>query len=333
MFTQAKIKLTLWYLLTVIFITGLFSLAIYRSLTAELTRGIRLNHLVPRTFPVDDNQLIFENQLLEDIKHRIAFQILLVDLGIITLSGAASYLMAHKTFVPIEENLEEQKRFVADASHELKTPLTAIKTETEVALRDKSLTAKDYKKLLESNLEEVNKMQSFTQYLLELSRYQNSNQKLPTTKVTLLKMVEDAVSKVASSAKKKGVVITTKVDDAEILANQASLTELISILVDNAIKYNKNAGKVKIRTKLSGKNLFLEVSDTGLGIRNTDLPFIFNRFYRSDTSRNKDVIDGYGLGLSIAKSIVDNYHGTIEVKSMLEEGTTFIVRIPIRYLS
>lgn len=333
MFTQAKIKLTLWYLLTVIFITGLFSLAIYRSLTAELTRGIRLNHLVPRAFPVDDNQLIFENQLLEDIKHRIAFQILLVDLGIITLSGLASYFMAYKTFVPIEDNLEEQKRFVADASHELKTPLTAIKTETEVALRDKNLTANDYKKLLESNLEEVNKMQSFTQYLLELSRYQNSNLKLPTTKITLLKIVEDAVNKVMSPAKKKKVTIITKVADAEITANQTSLTELVSILVDNAIKYNKNGGKVKVRMKLTGKDLFLEVSDTGLGIRNSDLPFIFNRFYRSDLSRNKDVIDGYGLGLSIAKSIVDNYHGLISVKSILEEGTTFTIRIPIKYLS
>lgn len=333
MFTQAKIKLTLWYLLTVIFITGLFSLAIYRSLTAELTRGIRLNHLIPRTFPIDDNQLVFENQLVEEIRHRIALQILLVDLGIITLSGAASYFMAHKTFSPIEENLEEQKRFVADASHELKTPLTAIKTETEVALRDKNLTLKDYRQLLESNLEEVNKMQSFTQYLLELSRYQNSNLKLPTSKIKLSKVIDDAVNKVNPSAKKKKISITTRIIDTEIIANQTSLTELVTILLENAVKYNKPEGKVKVRSKITSQGFFLEVTDTGIGIRHSDLPFIFNRFYRSDTSRNKDVIDGYGLGLSIAKSIVDNYHGTISVKSILEEGTTFTVRIPSRYLS
>jgi two-component system, OmpR family, sensor histidine kinase CiaH len=325
MFTTARLKLTGWYLLIIMLVSGFFSVAVYRNLTEELNRSLHRQAL--RIFPPPP-LFLEDTTIFDEAKDRIVLQLLLINTSILVLSGFAAYFLAGKTLKPIETMVEDQKRFVSDASHELRTPLTALKTEIEVALRDPHLKLTDAKSLLTSNLEEVDKMQSLSNYLLSLNRYQNSTLHLSKENLDFSQIVTQAIAKVAHQAEAKKITLTSTVPALHITANSTSLSELLLILLDNAVKYTHHGGNIHITAHKEGKTLVFSVKDSGVGIKSSDLPYIFNRFYRADASRGKVTTDGYGLGLSIAKSIVDLHHGHIHVDSVLGQGTTFIISLP-----
>lgn len=321
-FHFTRIKLTSWYVAIIMIVSISFSAFVYRGVMVEVSRGLHLRAI--RT-PFYTEQFIADDETLyEEIRQQVITQLALVNLVILVGSAAAGYFLAGRTLAPIETMLEDQKRFVGDASHELRTPLTSLKTEIEVALRNKTHT-KEAREILESNLEEVNKMQALTGYLLSLTRYERGDLKLVKEKISLNESVEKAVKSLASFALKNDVTVELQMKPVTILGNSASITELVTILLDNAIKYSKAKSKVLITVQAKGTSAILSIQDHGMGIKGSDLPYIFNRFYRSDTSRSKQKVDGYGLGLSIAKSIVELHNAKIEVKSILEKGTTFIV--------
>jgi len=215
---------------------------------------------------------------------------------------------------------------VSNASHELRTPLTSLRTEIEVALRDKELGVGSAKELLESNLEDVDSMQRLSNYLLELNRYENSDLKLEIKKVDLAEVAGRVIGQIEPIARKKGIKIVSKLQKTVVHGTEDSLTELSRILIENAIKYSGKSKNVEVKTKSGG---IFEVKDFGIGIPLADIPHIFERFYRAESSRSKEKIDGYGLGLSIAKSIVDKLGGKIKVVSQEGKGSTFIVQIPV----
>ncbi len=321
-FHFTRIKLTAWYVAIIMLVSVSFSAFVYRGVMAEVNRGFRLRAV--RT-PFYTEQFLEDDQTLyEEIRQQVVTQLALVNMVILAGSAAAGYFLAGRTLAPIENMVEEQKRFVGDASHELRTPLTSLKTEIEVALRNKK-HPKETKEILESNLEEVNKMQSLTSYLLSLTRYERGDLELTKENISLDEAVTKALKSVSSLAEKRGITITTHIDKATIHGNNASIIELATILLDNAIKYSKVKGEIVVTVVKKGREVYFEVQDHGLGIKAVDLPYIFNRFYRSDMSRNKQKVDGYGLGLSIAKSIVELHNAKIIVKSILEKGTTFTV--------
>lgn len=330
MFTTARLKLTGWYLLIIMVISGLFSIFVYRSLTLEISRGLRLQVMRDYPFgpPPDYDLTVFD-----EARSRVALDLFVVNGGILIISGFAAYFLAGKTLQPIENMVEDQKRFIADASHELRTPLTAMKTEIEVSLRDKQLTAKDAKDLLNSNLEEVNKMQSLSNYLLSLNRYQNSDLKLPFEKVSLSEILTKSISTVQTLADHKHLDIKVIGDDVKVTGNSTSLVELVTILLDNAIKYSHPQNQIIASLGKDAKLATLSIQDFGIGIKAGDIPYIFNRFYRADSSRSKSHVEGYGLGLSIAKTIVDLHHGAISVDSIPDSGTTFTVKVPLSFNS
>lgn len=303
MFKEARVKLTVWYLVIIMAISIFFSLIIYHGAVSELNR-IQRAQILRR---LDSAPFIIDVEVLEETKRRIVLSLLALNAAILGISGVAGYFLAGKTLDPIRKNMEEQKEFVGNASHELRTPLTSLKTEIEVALRDKKLNLSETKKLLASNLEDVNKMQKLSNYLLELNRYEGGKE-VPMTKVDLKKVVMRATGKRNVRTNLKKSVVT---------GNEDALTELVTILLDNAFKYGKGKS-VEVKTK-SGT---IEVEDHGGGISEHDLPHIFDRFYRSDKSRGTD---GYGLGLSIAKSIADIHGAKIEVKSKEGKGSIFKV--------
>jgi len=193
-----------------------------------------------------------------------------------------------------------------------------------VALRNK-MHPTETRAILESNLEEVNKMQSLTSYLLSLTRYERGDLKLAKEAMSLSDAVQKAIKSVTPLAQKKQITILTHIQSVEIMGNTASIIELATILLDNAIKYSSPEDEIVVSVQKKGQLAILEIEDHGIGIKPSDLPYIFNRFYRSDGSRNKQKVDGYGLGLSIAKSIVELHHSKITVKSTFEKGTTFSV--------
>jgi two-component system sensor histidine kinase CiaH len=310
MFKEARVKLTAWYLAIIMVISLSFSGVIYFGINQELIRietfqKVRIQRIVG-DFPTPIQLLSQDVDAIAEARSRIILILGVINMSILVFSGVAGYFLAERTLEPIKKNLNEQKDFVSNASHELRTPLTALKTEIEVSLRDKKMNLESAKSLITSNLEEVNRMQKLSNYLLELNRYEVGHE-IPMTKVDLKEIALSAIGKRN---------VKTDIKKSIVVGNVDAIHELITILLDNAFKYSPKKAVVTLKVG-NGK---IEVQDNGIGISKEDLPHIFDRFYRSDKSRSKD---GYGLGLSIAKSIMELHKGKIEVGSKLGKGTTF----------
>ncbi len=349
MFRKARVKLTAWYLLIIMFISVTFSLVIFSGINGELnriqnyqiSRQQERNQLEPileeitqertalglPTPPIPRNFNLPDPALISQARNRLILILVLINAMILVLAGFLGYVLAGITLAPIAQMIVEQKDFVSNASHELRTPLTSIRSEIEVFLRDKKADFFDAKALLKSNLEEVAKMQKLSNYLLSLNRYQSGVANLNFTKLDFKNIAEAAVNNVEKLAQDKKITIEKRLKSAKLNGNEDSLEELAVILLDNAIKYSTAGKKIIIKTKKLGLEGVLEVQDFGVGIKKNDLGNIFEKFYKAEGSRNKEKVDGYGLGLSIAKSIVDLHGGQINVKSELGHGTTFKVVI------
>jgi len=334
MFTSARLKLTAWYLLILMAVSFLFSTIIYRMVSSELERGFhqavmrmharRLGLLVP----VNEVNVFFLEDI-NDAKLRVLRGLLITNGGILAFGALAGYVLAGKTLAPIKETLEEQKRFTADASHELHTPLTAMKTTLEVALRDKKLTTKHARVVLRDNLTQVDELTDLTQGLLSLSRTDTNGSSFHFTRVDVTSVISEVIRRFAPLADRKKITLTTHNSNCIIEADEMSISKLITILIDNALKYTPGGGKVTLTAEQTAKELELTVSDTGIGIAKNEVPHIFDRFYRADQSRNKDKKTGFGLGLAIAKRIVELHHGKISVASKLRLGTSITVILPL----
>ena len=336
MFHSARLKLTAYYLLIIMTISFLFSAFIYRQLTDEFDRILRTEKSrLERQIQLDsiinpDNVpriVYFNPEVIEESKKRILWMLLIVNAGILTISAAAGYFLAGRTLKPISEMVDQQDQFITDSSHELKTPLTAMKTQIEVTLRDKNLSLKEAKNMLQSSLEEVNGLQHLSESLMKLSQnaHYNGDAKMP---VSVKDEIDLAIKKVRPLSLSKQIKIDFKVREFFIKGEKHTLKELVTILLDNAIKYSDQKTLIEIKTLSSNGNVIIQVKDQGIGIAEEDIPHLFDRFFRSDKSRSKNDTDGFGLGLSIAKKIVSNLHGKIEVRSKENQGSTFTVTLP-----
>ncbi len=333
MFKSATLRLTGWYLVIVMALSLFFSFVIYQNSTHELDNSLRhqlgVFQQVPRVTvngQVFDFEMLRERQLDEGQQHLRAYLINL-NLLILLVAGFGSYFLARRTLRPIEEALEAQSRFTADASHELRTPLTAMKAEIEVALRDTKLNTSDAKLLFESNLEEIEKLELLSNSLLMLA--QGSDGQKAHKLVLINKVFIEAETRTKKLVKISKTQLLIKTPQASVRGDFDSLVELLVILIDNAIKYGADDKRVELSGRASTKWLTIELSDNGRGIAPKDLPHIFSRFYRADESRNKKQVGGFGLGLAIAKQIVEMHHGTIMVESVPGSGTKFVIRLPL----
>ena len=261
MFKEARIKLTGWYLLIIMVISLSFSVAIYVGINRELVRIGNLqkarqesvdnmsNFLRQNGLPIPSEIQSLDWETVEQARLRIISALGLINISILVISGIGGYLLAGLTLDPISKMVKKQKEFVGNASHELRTPLTSLKTEIEVALRDKGLSIAEYRKLLRSNLEDVNSMQRLSNYLLEQNRYENSDTNLEIKKVDLADVVSSSIKKVKPLADKAKVKITVKLIKTKVNGNEDALKELLTILLENAIKYSGKSKKVEVKTK------------------------------------------------------------------------------------
>ncbi len=334
MFHSARIKLTAWYLLIIMSVSLTFSFVIYRAITHEVERfdrirALRLEHRIPvqRVLlppPLQNPELVAET------KNRVLTILFLINSGIFVLSGGLGYFLAGRTLTPIKEMIDEQNRFIADASHELKTPLTSLKTAFEVYLRNKHRTLQESETIIAESIEEVNKLQSLAQSLLELSHYENANQAVFFEPVIISDVIEGAIRRVSPMAQRKKMMIINKTKPITLQGDKTRLTDLFVILLDNAIKYSPDHSKVTVEMAKKDKGVTISVADQGIGIDEKDLPHIFDRFYRADAARSKTGGGGYGLGLSIAKKIADIHNGSIRAESKIHKGSNFTVRLPLK---
>ena len=262
---------------------------------------------------------------VDESKRELLIRLGVLNAVMLVFGVAVSYLLARKTLEPIERSSEAQSQFVSDVSHELRTPLTAIQTSNEVALRKKKLTLAEAREIISSNTTDVQRLQRMTTLLLELVR---DNAALNRQSVAVHDIVARAMTIVAPSAVQREIVMDDQTKNVRLDADADAITEALVVLLDNAIKYSEPGGTVTLTTKQHRQTAVLAVADTGQGITEADQTKIFQRFYRSDTARLRQDSGGYGLGLAIAKKIVEAHDGHIEVKSRPGKGSVFSLIIP-----
>ncbi|MEK6408045.1 MAG: heavy metal sensor histidine kinase [Acidobacteriota bacterium] len=229
----------------------------------------------------------------------------------------------------LEQTFERERRFTADASHELKTPLAVLRGDMEVALR-RQRTPEEYQRVLESSLEEIARLTKLTEDLLTLARSDADQSVLEREHVELDQLAAEAREYIAPLAQSAGVSLSYEAPASAIVVegDQKRLQQLLVNLLDNAIKYTPPGGNARLALSKEGSSAVIEVSDTGRGIPASALPHIFERFYRQTDPRDSRVT-GFGLGLAISKWIADAHGGSIAVNSNEGQGSTFTVRLPL----
>jgi len=226
----------------------------------------------------------------------------------------------------LDEAFNSQRQFMEDISHELKTPLSVLKGELEVTLK-RIRSAHEYETALQSSLEEVNGLVRIVENLLTLARFDAKTTTLQVVPIDLNLLIKDAVDAIQILAVQKNIELQfNSAHTVDITADKNQLKRLIINILDNAIKYTQAGGKISIDLRQQKDSADIDISDTGIGIPENELPHIFDRFYRVDKSRSSL---GFGLGLSIAQSIAVAHGGKVSARSNSPQGTIFTISLPI----
>jgi len=226
----------------------------------------------------------------------------------------------------LDKSFSMERQFAEDMSHELKTPLSIIKGEMEVTLK-KLRSKKEYEEVLKSSIEEVNRITKIVENLLTLAKLNSKFSDMKQSKIDLKLLLEAVLGDLKVIADKKAIKLEFYLqNNIFVLADESQLRRLFLNLLDNALKYTEENGKVTVRLRRVDKIAQITVSDSGIGISKADLPHIFERYYRV---RNKKENGGFGLGLNISKAAAEANNGSISVKSILKKGTTFKITFPV----
>lgn len=237
-----------------------------------------------------------------------------------------SLLLSNWALKPIEAAWNQQKQFVADASHELKTPLTVILADTDIMLSHPQDYISQQKKWIDSIAQEAQRMKKLVENLLFLAKSDANQQPVQFTDVNLSDVVWSCLLPFESIAYEQGVHLHSEIEnDLHVLGEEAQLKQLMMIFLDNACKYTPEKGKISVTLKKNGDKIHCTIHNTGSYIEKEEIEHLFERFYRCDKARVHQ--GGYGLGLSIANSIVTAHHGQIQVTSSHEEGTDFHITL------
>ena len=228
-------------------------------------------------------------------------------------------------------NLDEARnQFVSNASHELKTPLATIKILVESMLYQDDMPPELRQEFLTDINREIDRLSSVVGDLLTLVHIDSHKLRLRREMMVFAETVRESVKRLQPLAKKRGQEISVEITDpCEMFADPGKLAQVCYNIIENAIKYTPDGGKITVRLRRMGRDAVLDISDTGVGIPEEDLAHVFDRFYRVDKARSRDT-GGTGLGLSIVQQIVRLHAGSVTVQSTRGEGTTFTVQLPVK---
>lgn len=249
----------------------------------------------------------------------------------IVIATIIGYVLSGRTMAPLKLAYEKQRQFAADASHELRTPLAVVMASAELLLNDKSIESPFLRQVIEDMRDEVKKMTKLVGDLLTVARSDNKAIQLKLAKLDLGALATQTARMMQPLADKKHITLTAEhLPKTIVQADEQKIRQLVLILVDNAVKYTPDGGEVTVALRPAPKGqVVLAVSDTGIGIAPEDRERIFDRFYRVDKARSREM-GGNGLGLAIAQEIVNLHQGSIAIESELGKGTTFLVTLKTR---
>ncbi|WP_088072963.1 sensor histidine kinase [Gottfriedia luciferensis] len=244
------------------------------------------------------------------------------------LSIAAGFILAGRALVPIKNAWQKQQEFVSDASHEIRTPLTVIQSRLELLLREPNARIEEKAQDFSILLKENRRLSKLVASLLTLARSDSGQLQLNKKVFSLNEMLEEIISHFTDivSLQNKDIALTIK-DTYLYFGDQERIHQLLVILIDNALKFTNEKDSIYISCEKVKNSFLIKVKDSGIGVNGENIARIFDRFYQEDVSRTAK--SGIGLGLSIAKWIVEEHQGKIKVQSKKGEGTTFEISLPI----
>jgi signal transduction histidine kinase len=251
--------------------------------------------------------------------------------GALLCAGLGGLFLANRALAPARLAWTNQQRFIADAAHELRTPLTLLRADAEVLLRGRERLETEDALLLEDVVSETNHMASITTNLLTLARLDNRFSHREHEVVSLVRLAQEGVRRVQALSEQRSITVQEEHDDnPRVIGDPLLLQQAVLVLLDNAIKYNRQGGCVSVRTTTQKDYAILEVRDTGIGIAAEHLPYLGQRFYRVDKARSREA-GGTGLGLSIARSIAIAHGGQLTLTSIPEQRTTATLLLPLAH--
>jgi signal transduction histidine kinase len=250
-------------------------------------------------------------------------------IGVLAIA-IAGYFLANRALIPIKASWDKQQQFVADASHELRTPITVIKSNIELLLRHPEHTIEVELIRITNVLREAIRMRNLVSTLLTLARSDANQLELQLRVINLGKVIDDVVEQFTLLTEAKGIYLATEIgDNIEVEADKERIHQLFAILLDNALKYTARSGTILLTCRQTVNWVLIKITDTGCGISQSDLPQVFDRFFRGDRARPREK-GGAGLGLSIAQWIVLQHGGKIGIESELGIGTEITVSLPVK---
>lgn len=248
-------------------------------------------------------------------------------LSIVFLTIVASYFLSIKTIKPIIGSLEKQLNFVSDASHELRTPLAIVQSKIENILTDSEKTVYEVSEDLAISLKELNRLTKLTTDLLLLARNDNESITLDLEVIDLDQLIKGAIEPFGELAEMQDKTFNYEGNPLLIKVDRNKIYQVLLILLDNALAYTNEGDKIEVKLKEANGEVVIEVSDTGIGISEQTKERLFERFYREDKARSR-ATGGNGLGLSIAKTLINLHKGKITVEHNEPRGTKFIIVLP-----
>ena len=329
-------RLTLSYLAVIMTLSLIFTGIIYLLSTASLNRPLLPSEDENSSVRVEAPE--FEEHSFEDnfrkrldkrdntTRTTIVYSLVSFNLGIFFIGIFVSRSLARLTLAPIERAMMKQTQFIFDASHELKTPLTAMLLRNEVALRKKSLPEEKAREVIEKNIEEILKMKELTASMLDVARENGEPEK--STEISVPEFLADLKEKLAPVAKEREVKIETEMNLGKNLRASVAkntLEQILTIFTDNAMRYSGEK-IIYLRAGRRGKNAAFSVKDNGVGVKKEDQKRIFERFYQVDAARTRmEDKTSHGLGLAIAKNLAERQGYKIVLRSGEERGAEFEV--------
>jgi two-component system sensor histidine kinase CiaH len=295
---------------------------IYKISPVEVTRTTN-GQITQTEFP-DIYQILFLD-ITDKLKNLndLLFTFLFVGIGMLIVIFLISIFYANRSIQPISESWIKQKQFIADASHELKTPLTTIMTNCDVLEANENETIKSQREWLGYIKVGADRMNKLVNSLLTLARVEGLNLQTSKQSFDMAALVCDVMQSMEAATITKKLNIDRKIEFVgDIYGYEDSVRQVFTILYENAVKYVNEGGNINVSVRRTKKGVSCTVKNTGKGIPAKDLPYVFDRFYRSDTARSNEE-NSYGLGLSIAKSIAGQIGGKITAKSVENEWTEF----------